>query len=172
MDITTLRIGHGFDAHAFIANKPLILGGVHLKHPLGLHAHSDGDVVIHALMDALLGAAALGDLGYYFPETDTIWRNANSRMLLRKIVTLLEEKKYWVHNVDITIMAHEPKIMPYRKRMCENLAEDITIEQEKISVKASSMNGLSFVGRNEGIAASATVLISKRDAACVTQLAS
>jgi len=154
-----MRIGHGYDAHTFIAGRPLILGGVTIPHDKGLLAHSDGDAVIHALCDALLGAAALGDIGTFFPDTDATYKNIDSRVLLRQVITILRNKGYRVGNVDITILAQAPKLMPYTLDMKTNLAADIGVETSDVNIKATTTEGMGFVGRKEGIAVYATVLI-------------
>ncbi|MEX2353846.1 MAG: 2-C-methyl-D-erythritol 2,4-cyclodiphosphate synthase, partial [Gammaproteobacteria bacterium] len=147
-----MRIGHGYDAHAFTAGRPLILGGVTIPHDQGLKAHSDGDAVIHALCDALLGAAAMGDIGTFFPDTDKQYANADSRIFLKKVISILEDKDHTVSNVDITILAQAPKLLPYIKDMRINLAEDMHIPVDNINIKATTTEGMGFVGRKEGIA--------------------
>jgi 2-C-methyl-D-erythritol 2,4-cyclodiphosphate synthase len=156
-----MRVGHGYDAHTFIVGRPLILGGVTIPHDKGLLAHSDGDAVIHALCDALLGAAALGDIGTFFPDTDSKYKNIDSRNLLRQVMTILHNKGYRVGNVDITILAQAPKLMPYTLDMKTNLAADLGIETTDVNIKATTTEGMGFVGRKEGIAVYATVLIVK-----------
>ena len=156
-----MRVGHGYDAHTFIAGRPLILGGVTIPHDKGLLAHSDGDAVIHALCDALLGAAALGDIGTFFPDTDAKYKNIDSRVLLRQVITILRNKAYRVGNVDITILAQAPKLMPYTLEMKTNLAADLGIETTDVNIKATTTEGMGFVGRKEGLAVYATVLILK-----------
>lgn len=161
------RIGYGFDSHPFLStaaqtespDRPLMLGGVKVFHDRSLHGHSDSDVVIHALIDALLGAAALDDIGQHFPETDTSLKNVDSRVLLRSIKAKLSHAGFIIGNIDITLMAHQPKLSPYRTTMRMNLAADLAIQPEQISVKFSSNNRLGFVGRQEGIAAAAIALI-------------
>lgn len=154
-----MRIGHGYDAHTFIEGRPLILGGVSIPHSHGLAAHSDGDAVIHALCDALLGAAALGDIGTYFPDTSSEFENIDSRILLRKVTKLLSDKKLALVNADITILAQSPKMAPYIKTMCENLAEDLGTDMENINIKATTTEGMGFIGRSEGIAVHAVTLL-------------
>ncbi len=156
-----MRIGHGFDVHAFAKNRKLILGGVEIPHHHGLLGHSDADVAIHALCDALLGALALGDIGKHFPETKD-YKNIDSRILLRKVQTLCEEKSYQLNNADITIIAEAPKLAPYILAMRENLAADLATDLENISVKATTTEGLGYTGRQEGIAAHAVVLLTKK----------
>lgn len=154
-----MRIGHGYDAHTFIEGRPLILGGVSIPHSHGLAAHSDGDAVIHALCDALLGAAALGDIGTYFPDTSSEFENIDSRILLRKVTKLLSDKKLALVNADITILAQAPKMAPHIKTMCENLAEDLGTDMENINIKATTTEGMGFIGRSEGIAVHAVTLL-------------
>ncbi|HEY5702245.1 MAG TPA: 2-C-methyl-D-erythritol 2,4-cyclodiphosphate synthase [Gammaproteobacteria bacterium] len=154
-----MRIGHGYDAHTFIEGRPLILGGVSIPHSHGLAAHSDGDAVIHALCDALLGAAALGDIGTYFPDTSSEFENIDSRILLRKVTKLLSDKKLALVNADITILAQSPKMAPHIKTMCENLAEDLGTDMENINIKATTTEGMGFIGRSEGIAVHAVTLL-------------
>jgi 2-C-methyl-D-erythritol 2,4-cyclodiphosphate synthase len=154
-----LRIGQGFDAHAFSSEKPLILGGVLIPNAMGVKAHSDGDVVVHALIDSLLGAAALGDLGTYFPDSDERWRNISSCQLLRQTIQMIHNQNYRVHNVDITIIAQIPKLSPWRESMRCNLSKELQIKIDQISVKFTTTDGLGFIGRSEGIAASSVVLI-------------
>lgn len=149
------RVGHGYDVHAFESGNYITLGGVKIPHRMGLKAHSDGDVVIHALVDALLGACALGDIGQHFPDTDERWRNKESRMFLQTAVQMLDEKNWSVNNVDITIIAEAPKLKDYLAAMRFNLAQDIKIDVDQISVKATTTEKLGFIGRQEGIAATA-----------------
>jgi 2-C-methyl-D-erythritol 2,4-cyclodiphosphate synthase len=155
-----MRIGHGYDAHVFTTGKPLVLGGVTIPHEYGLKAHSDGDAVIHALCDAMLGAAALGDIGTHFPDTDASYANIDSRIFLRKIVTIFADKELIISNADITIVAQAPKLLPYISQMRTNLAEDMDIPVGHINIKATTTEGMGFVGRKEGIAVYAVVLIS------------
>ena len=154
-----MRIGHGYDAHAFVQGRPLILGGVTIPHDQGLAAHSDGDAVIHALCDALLGAAALGDIGKYFPDTDKKLKNIDSRMLLRRVVELISQEDYRISNVDITVLAQAPKLAPYIDSMRKNLAEDLKSTINNISIKATTTERMGFIGREEGIAVYAVTLL-------------
>ena len=154
-----MRIGHGFDAHCFAADRPLILGGVSIPHEQGLEAHSDGDVLIHALCDALLGAAALGDIGAHFPDSSESYAGIDSRILLRSVIDLLEEKGWQIGNVDMTIIAQTPKLAPFIPTMREILAEDIKTNLSAVSVKATTTEKMGYVGRKEGIAAHAIALI-------------
>ena len=156
-----MRIGNGFDVHAFGAGDHVVLGGVRISHGQGLMAHSDGDVVLHALCDALLGALALGDIGMHFPPSDERWRGANSRDLLRHCFALLQAKGYALNNADITIICERPKISPHSEQMRKNIAEDCEVNLDQISVKATTTEKLGFTGRSEGIAAQAVVLLVK-----------
>jgi 2-C-methyl-D-erythritol 2,4-cyclodiphosphate synthase len=157
-----MRIGNGFDVHAFGEGDHVILGGVRIAHDRGLVAHSDGDVALHALCDGLLGALALGDIGQHFPPSDARWRAANSRDLLRHCVALIHAKGYRVENADITIICERPKITPHSEQMRKNIAGDCGVSIEDISVKATTTEKLGFTGRAEGIAAQAVVLLVKR----------
>lgn len=153
------RIGNGFDAHKFKQGVPLVLGGVTIPYEYGLEAHSDGDVLIHALCDALLGAMAAGDIGQHFPDTDQDYQGIDSRKLLRNVVSLMAEKGYRVENADLTIIAQAPKLAPHVQQMQENLAADVGVDIDRISVKATTTEGMGFTGRKEGIAALASVLV-------------
>ena len=154
-----MRIGHGYDAHKFIKGKPLVLGGVTIPYEKGLLAHSDGDAVIHALCDALLGAAAMGDIGKHFPDTDPDFRNIDSRILIRKVNGLIKERGYKPGNADITILAQAPKLMPYIDEMRKLLAQDLDVSIDEVSIKATTTEGMGFVGRKEGVAVYAVVMI-------------
>ena len=154
-----MRIGHGYDVHAFIENRPLILGGVTIPYDKGLAAHSDGDAVIHALCDALLGAAALGDIGMHFPDTAREFENIDSRILLRNTIQLLHEKCYRIVNADVTIVAQAPKMNPHIAAMRSILAQDMRIEVDRVNIKATTSEGMGFIGRQEGIAVYAVALI-------------
>lgn len=156
-----LRVGHGYDVHALEEGLLLRIGGVDIPHTHGFVAHSDGDVLIHALCDALLGAAALGDIGLHFPDTAGEWKGIDSRILLRKVVALLAEKGFTVGNVDCTVIAQAPKLRPYIDSMRATLAEDMGVSVDAVSVKATTTERLGFTGRKEGIAAEAVVLIAK-----------
>lgn len=156
-----IRIGHGYDVHRLAEGRRLILGGVEIPHTLGLLGHSDADVLTHAVMDALLGAAALGDIGTQFPDTDTAYAGADSIELLKKVLFLLKSKGCRVVNVDSTVIAQAPKLRAYIERMRERLAEACGILPEFVSVKATTEEGLGFSGRKEGIAAHAVVLIEE-----------
>ena len=154
-----MRIGHGYDVHRFKEGRKLILGGVDIPWELGLDGHSDADVLIHAVMDALLGAAALRDIGYHFPDTDMAYKGADSRMLLRRVRELLEEKGYAVGNVDATVLAQKPKLKPHIPQMIANIAADLGVEPDRINVKATTEEGLGFTGAMEGMAAHAVCII-------------
>jgi 2-C-methyl-D-erythritol 2,4-cyclodiphosphate synthase len=159
----TLRIGNGFDVHALLAGRPLILGGVTIAHDRGLAGHSDADVLLHAITDAILGALALGDLGKHFPDTDPRWRGADSRVLLRHVFKLAFDAGWEVGNVDATLIAQAPKVAPYVAQMRANIAQDLGCDEARVSVKATTTEHLGFTGREEGIAALATVLMQLRD---------
>jgi len=161
MNAMGLRIGNGFDVHALVAGRKLVLGGVTIPFDRGLAGHSDADVLLHAITDALLGALALGDLGAHFPDTDPRWKDADSRVLLRQAMTLVSAKGYAVGNVDSTIVAQAPKLAPHVAAMVANIAADLGCEVERISVKATTTERLGFTGRGEGIAALATVLLER-----------
>jgi 2-C-methyl-D-erythritol 2,4-cyclodiphosphate synthase len=154
-----MLIGQGIDAHRFEAGRPLVLGGVRIAHHEGLAAHSDGDVAIHALCDALLGAAGLGDIGRHFPDTDAAYAGIDSRVLLRQVVASLTERRLAVHNADLTIVAQRPRLAPYVAEMNRVLAEDLACPAERVNVKATTSEGMGFTGRGEGIAALAVVLL-------------
>lgn len=156
-----MRIGHGFDVHKFGAERDLVLGGVVVPHPIGLVAHSDGDVVLHAVADALLGAVALGDIGRHFPDTDAAFKDADSRVLLRHVAGLVAEKGYRIGNLDVTIMAQAPKMAPHISAMVSTIAGDLACEIGQVNVKATTTEKLGFVGRQEGIAVEAVVLLEK-----------
>jgi 2-C-methyl-D-erythritol 2,4-cyclodiphosphate synthase len=157
-----MRIGQGFDVHALVAGRPLILGGVAIPYEKGLAGHSDADVLLHALCDALLGAAALGDIGRHFPDTDPAYRGADSRWLLREVAALLEKNHFHVLNVDTTIVAQAPKMAPHIPAMIANIAADLAIARERVNVKAKTTEKLGFAGRGEGIAAEAIALVESR----------
>ncbi|HEX7965957.1 MAG TPA: 2-C-methyl-D-erythritol 2,4-cyclodiphosphate synthase [Gammaproteobacteria bacterium] len=154
-----MRIGHGYDVHAFAAGDHLMLGGVRIPHSKGVKAHSDGDVVLHAVCDALLGAAALGDIGRHFPDTDARWKGADSRMLLRETVKLIAARKLKPAQVDVSVIAEAPKLAPHVAAMCANLAADLGLLAERVNVKATTNEGLGHIGRGEGIAAHAVALL-------------
>ena len=157
--MTDFRIGHGYDVHALADGLRLVLGGVEIPPSKGCVAHSDGDVAIHALCDALLGAAALGDIGLHFPDSSDEFRGINSRILLRRVAALLREKGYEIGNVDCTIQMQRPKLRPYIDRMREAMAADLGIGADRVSVKATTTERLGFEGREEGVSVSAVALI-------------
>ncbi|MEH6685797.1 MAG: 2-C-methyl-D-erythritol 2,4-cyclodiphosphate synthase [Halopseudomonas sabulinigri] len=158
-----MRIGHGYDVHRFTEGDFVTLGGVRIPHRFGLLAHSDGDVVLHALSDALLGAAALGDIGQHFPDTDANYAGADSRVLLRHVVGLVQGKGWKVGNVDATIVAQAPKMAPHIARMRELIAEDLRVTLDQVNVKATTTEKLGFTGREEGIAVHAVALLIAHD---------
>jgi 2-C-methyl-D-erythritol 2,4-cyclodiphosphate synthase len=154
-----MRIGHGFDVHAFCEGDSIVLCGVRIPHDKAFKAHSDGDVALHALCDALLGAAALGDIGRHFPDTDAQYAGIDSQLLLKQVVELLGRKSLQCVNADITIVAQRPKLQPYIESMCQTVADVIGIERDCVNVKATTSEQLGFTGREEGIAAYAVVLL-------------
>ncbi|HEY8568671.1 2-C-methyl-D-erythritol 2,4-cyclodiphosphate synthase [Microbulbifer sp.] len=156
-----LRIGQGIDVHAFGPGDHVVLGGVVIPHEQGLVAHSDGDVLLHALADALLGALALGDIGKHFPDTDDAYSGADSRVLLRHVMSLIHQRGYRLVNADATLIAQAPKMAPHIDAMRENIAEDCQVSADSISVKATTSEKLGFTGRKEGIAAQAVVLLDR-----------
>jgi 2-C-methyl-D-erythritol 2,4-cyclodiphosphate synthase len=156
-----IRVGMGYDVHRFKDGGDVILGGVKIDYEQGLEAHSDGDVVLHALCDALLGAAALGDIGKHFPDTDPEFKGADSRVLLRHVYSIVQKKGYQLVNADLTIIAQAPKMAPHIVAMCQNIADDLAVDIDCINVKATTTEKLGFEGRKEGIAVQAVVLIEK-----------
>ena len=156
-----MRIGHGYDVHRFGEGDHIVIGGVTIPYEWGLIAHSDGDVLIHALCDALLGACGFGDIGQHFPDTDPQYANADSRELLKKVNEMVRDQGYEVANADITIAAQAPKMASHTKTMCNNLAENLLVEVNQINVKATTTEALGFVGRGEGIACHAVVLLQR-----------
>ena len=153
------RIGCGYDVHRLVEGRALVLGGVTVPFEKGLLGHSDADVLLHALMDALLGAAALGDIGHLFPDTDEQYRGVDSRVLLRRVAVLLTEKGFSIGNVDVTLVAQRPKIAPYVRQMRENIAADLAVPLDAVSVKATTEERLGFTGSGEGMSAHAVALI-------------
>lgn len=157
--MTNLRIGYGYDVHALTEGRPLVLGGVRISHERGLAGHSDADVLLHAIMDALLGAAALGDIGALFPDTDAAYTGISSLVLLREVKERLKEAGYAIVNIDATVVAQAPKLAPYRMQMRSNIAETLGIETSQVSVKATTEEKLGFTGRKEGMGAHAVALL-------------
>lgn len=157
-----MRVGHGFDVHAFGPGDHVILGGVRLPHERGLRAHSDGDVVVHALCDALLGAIAAGDIGHHFPDDDERWKGADSRELLRAVMAQVHEAGYMVANVDLTVVAERPRLAQHIPAMVANLAADLQVAVSQVNLKATTTEGLGAIGRGEGIAAHSVVLLLAR----------
>ncbi len=155
-----MRIGQGFDVHALVAGRKLIIGGVHVPYERGLAGHSDADVLLHAITDALLGAAALGDIGRHFPDTDARYRNADSRVLLRETASKVRDAGFAIGNVDATIIAQAPRMAPHIAAMVENIAADLGIVKSAVNVKAKTTERLGFAGRGEGIAAQAVALLA------------
>ena len=156
-----MRIGHGYDVHRLKEGRDLILGGVKIPHHHGLDGHSDADVLLHAVMDALLGAAALRDIGYHFPDTDMQYKGADSRVLLRAVKTKLDAAGYRVSNVDVTMIAQAPKLKPYIPQMMENIAADLEIDMSRINVKATTEEHLGFTGNLEGMSCHAVCLLEE-----------
>lgn len=156
-----MRIGHGYDVHRFAENRKLILGGVEIENQLGLLGHSDADVLLHAIADALLGAAALGDIGKHFPDTDDKYKNADSLLLLKSVVQLICENGYSVSNIDATVIAQKPKLARYIDVMRKNIAGACNLDVSQVSVKATTEEGLGFTGEMQGMSAHAVVLINK-----------
>lgn len=154
-----MRIGHGYDVHKLVEGRKLILGGVTVPHEKGLLGHSDADVLLHAVSDALLGAAALGDIGKHFPDTDEAFKDADSRVLLRRVIELISQKGYKVGNIDATVIAQAPKLAPYIETMKNNIAKDCGVSADRINVKATTEEHLGFTGRKEGISAHAVCII-------------
>jgi 2-C-methyl-D-erythritol 2,4-cyclodiphosphate synthase len=158
-----MRIGSGYDVHALVAGRPLVLGGVTIPHARGLEGHSDADVLLHAIADALLGALALGDLGAHFPDSDARWKDADSRVLLRAVAAKIRALGWDVGNVDATVIAQAPKVAPYVAAMRANVAADLGCDPAQVSVKATTTERLGFAGREEGIAAEAVVLLQQQE---------
>ena len=155
-----MRIGQGYDVHRLVEGRDLILGGVTVPYEKGLLGHSDADVLLHAVMDALLGAAALGDIGQHFPDSDERYKGISSITLLKEVGKILQENGYMIENIDSTVIAQRPKLLPYRPQMAENIAAALGIEKEQVSVKATTEEGLGFTGTGEGISAQAIALLS------------
>ena len=156
-----MRIGQGYDVHRLVQDRPLILGGVEVPYEKGLLGHSDADVLIHAVMDALLGAAALGDIGQHFPDTDPAYKGISSVELLKKVGELLDEKGFVIENIDSTIITQRPKLASYRPQMAANIADALHLDVSRVSVKATTEEGLGFTGNGEGISAQAIALLTE-----------
>lgn len=163
MNDVAFRIGQGFDVHALVEGRPLILGGVTIQHTHGLMGHSDADALLHAVTDALLGAAGLGDIGRIFPDTDPQYKGADSRVLLREAYRRVQEAGWQLVNLDATIHAQAPKIGPHAAAMVANVASDLAVQDDQINIKAKTNEGLGHLGRKEGIAANAVVLLSRKN---------
>jgi 2-C-methyl-D-erythritol 2,4-cyclodiphosphate synthase len=159
--MTNLRVGHGYDVHRLVENRALILGGVRIEHPLGLLGHSDADVLLHAVMDSLLGAAALGDIGKHFPDSDERYKGADSLLLTKKVGEILREQGYQIVNVDATVLAQKPKLAPHIPQMRENIASALGCSIDQISVKATTEERLGFTGNEQGMASHAICMIEK-----------
>jgi len=159
--VSALRVGQGFDVHALVAGRRLVLGGVEIAFERGLEGHSDADVLIHAVIDALLGAAALGDIGRHFPDSDARYRDADSRSLLREVRAMLAAARFRPCNIDVTVVAQAPRLAPHVDAMAANLAADLGLARERVNVKATTTEKLGFTGRGEGIAAMAVALIEE-----------
>ncbi|MCK1976624.1 2-C-methyl-D-erythritol 2,4-cyclodiphosphate synthase [Jeotgalicoccus huakuii] len=159
-----MRIGHGYDVHAFDENRPLILGGMEIPHDRGLKGHSDADVVLHTVTDAILGALALGDIGKFFPDTDAQYKDADSKKLLSAVVEMMTEKGYEIGNIDVVVIAEKPKLREYIDTMRQNVADLLLTKIENVNIKATTSEKLGFTGREEGIASEAVVLLNKQEA--------
>ena len=156
-----MRVGMGYDVHKLVENRKLILGGVEIPYEYGLLGHSDADVLVHAIMDALHGAAALRDIGRHFPDNDPAYEGADSIELLKKVGEMLEERMYLIENIDATVIAQKPKLLPYIDTMVKNVAEALHLEEDQVNIKATTEEGLGFTGKKEGISAQAICCISK-----------
>ena len=157
-----MRIGHGYDVHRLVPNRDLIIGGVKIDYELGLDGHSDADVMLHAVMDALLGAAALRDIGYHFPDTDMRYKGADSRMLLREVARKIDEAGYRLGNVDVTMIAQRPKLKPHIPQMMENIAADLGVEVNRVNVKATTEEKLGFTGEGLGMSCHAVCILEEK----------
>ena len=157
-----IRIGQGYDVHQLAEGLPFVLGGVHIEHSHGLVAHSDGDVLLHSICDAILGAAAMRDIGYHFPDNSNEFKNIDSRILLRKTKELISANGWEIGNIDATICLQKPKLLPHIPQMCKNIADDLQIDISDVSVKATTTEKLGFVGREEGVAVFAVALLQKQ----------
>jgi 2-C-methyl-D-erythritol 2,4-cyclodiphosphate synthase len=160
--LSALRIGNGFDAHRLVPGRRLVLGGVEIEHPRGLEGHSDGDCLVHAVCDALLGAAAAGDMGRHFPSSDPRWKDASSLLFLEEVTRLVGDRGYAIENVDATVIAEAPPLAPHLERVRATLSSCLRVAVEQVSVKAKSADGLGALGRGEGIAAQAVALLRAR----------
>lgn len=158
-----IRIGNGFDVHRFIDNRPLILGGVSIAYKQGLDGHSDADVLIHSIMDAILGGASLGDIGHHFPNTDPVYAGISSLVLLKRVNKLVNEKGYVTGNIDTVILAEKPIVAPYIRNMKKNISEVLNISEDNVNIKATTMEKLGFIGREEGIGAMSVALLYKTE---------
>ncbi|MFT8318383.1 MAG: 2-C-methyl-D-erythritol 2,4-cyclodiphosphate synthase [Sporolactobacillus sp.] len=156
-----MRIGHGFDVHPFTENRPLMIGGVQVPYTLGLAGHSDADVLLHAISDALLGAVSEGDIGKHFPDTDAAYENADSKVLLARVAEIVRGKGYEISNIDAVVIAQNPKLAPYIADMCAVIAEVLNIAADQVNVKATTTEKLGFIGREEGIASEAVCLLDQ-----------
>lgn len=161
-----MRIGQGYDVHKLAEGRKLIIGGVEIPYEKGLLGHSDADVLVHAVMDALLGAAALGDIGQHFPDTDPAYEGASSIELLKQVGKILEENHYVIENIDATVIAQKPKLLPYRPKMAENIAEALGLRVSQVSIKATTEEGLGFTGTGQGISAQAITLLTEVENYC------
>ena len=157
-----MRIGHGYDVHRLVPNRDLIIGGVKIDYELGLDGHSDADVMLHAVMDALLGAAALRDIGYHFPDTDMRYKGADSRMLLREVAKKIDEAGYRLGNVDVTMIAQRPKLKPHLPQMMENIAADLGVDVGRVNVKATTEEKLGFTGEGLGMSCHAVCILEEK----------
>ena len=157
-----MRIGHGYDVHRLVPNRDLIIGGVKIEYELGLDGHSDADVMLHAVMDALLGAAALRDIGYHFPDTDMRYKGADSRMLLREVARKIDEADYKLGNVDVTMIAQKPKLKPHIPQMMENIAADLGVDVGRVNVKATTEEKLGFTGEGLGMSCPAVCILEEK----------
>ena len=157
-----MRIGHGYDVHRLVPNRDLIIGGVKIEYELGLDGHSDADVMLHAVMDALLGAAALRDIGYHFPDTDMRYKGADSRMLLREVARKIDEAGYRLGNVDVTMIAQKPKLKPHIPQMMENIAADLGVDVGRVNVKATTEEKLGFTGEGLGMSCHAVCILEEK----------
>lgn len=161
MNTFDIRTGHGYDVHRLVSGRKLILGGVEIEHDTGLLGHSDADVLIHAICDALLGAAGLGDIGRHFPDTDDRYKSIDSRLLLREVVAMLNKNGYSISNIDATVVAQGPKLASYIEKMCRNIAADCLLDTDRVNIKATTEEGLGFTGSKQGVSSHAVCLIIK-----------